>query len=309
MNRILLLLTVLVVCSCQTNEEKTIREYLFLGHPYDWNYPDRIDARLEKVDFSAFDELWLGGDVCSGLTQKQETFDYLDTVLNIDRKKLQWAWGNHDIRDGHPEYVSNFTGHNSFYTTTIEDICVLVLNTNLFFVYDGMPPQSNCIEKQKQQNFVANVLDTIKESSHLVVLHHNALFSSLVRDKEDKLINTFNFNSHHLRMTCDSSSYVTQWLLPKVEEVVKKGVEVVFVGGDFGMQAKQFEYQLKPGITLLGSGINNSIDTLTNGAPDYVTNYDKDQVLIFEHNTATKELTWQFVLLEEMLMRYPDKTH
>ena len=40
------------------------QRYLFLGHPYDWADTSQVDPRLERLDYSPYKEIWLGGDVC-----------------------------------------------------------------------------------------------------------------------------------------------------------------------------------------------------------------------------------------------------
>lgn len=289
---------VLFLISCQPVEVPTKR-YLFLGHPYSWLNPYKVDPRLEKLDYGVFDQVWLGGDVCAQTTEKISTLHYLDSLFDLDSEHLHWTIGNHDLRDGSEDQISQFTKRPSFYTTWIDGICLMVLNTNLFWFYDAPPPPVNCEEKAAQLEMVESVLDSIESATHLVVLHHHALLNDLKTDSTGAIIKTFNINPLSIRPTCDSTLELSPWLYPKLEKVQQKNVQVILIGGDFGMRAKEFAYQTPAGIWLLGSGINNSVPR--SQVPDYVTSLDPDKVLILEHQPESGKLEWSFVLLDSLL--------
>lgn len=282
---------------CSKENPEVTRTYLFLGHPYDWNDGYRLDPRLERIDYQKIDQVWLGGDVCSRTTERPETLVYLDSILDFSDEHIQWTLGNHDVMYGHPELITERTGKPSFYTTSLRGgITLMVLNTNLFWMNLSPPPQEGCAEKHTQLRMMLSVLDTITESSHLVILHHHSL---LKEKKPDSLQEAFNMDPGSVAVTCELEDQFTGMIYPKLVAAQKAGVEVVLIGGDLGMRVKEFAYQTPEGIWLLGSGINNSL--IRENAPEYVTNFEPDKILVLHHNPEKRSLTWEFVLLDEFV--------
>ncbi len=281
--------------ACQDDSEL---HYIFLGHPYDWHDGTRVDPRLERLDYSAFNQVWLGGDVCSRTTEQPQTLAYLDSLFNLDSPRTHWTLGNHDVMFGNTERISQATGRPLFYSAWVDDMVVLVLNTNLFWPYPGRPAQEYCEQKKTQMALIEQITDTISRASHLVILHHFALFTEL---KPEKDADAFNLNPEFLQATCDSASWVTPWLYPRLTSVQQRGIQVVLIGGDFGMRAKTYAYQTPEGIWLLGSGINNSVDRRY--APDYVTTFDPDKVLILHRKSKNRSLSWHFADLDSLAAR------
>lgn len=275
--------------SCEAPVEP--RRFLFLGHPYEWGTEDQIDPRLEAFDYSPYESIWLGGDVCARTAKDPATMDYLDSVFNLER--THWALGNHDWDYGEREHVLRRLPDPPYYTVWENGFCLTVLNTNLFWPYPSRPPRENCADKAAQWQMVQRVADTISAASHWVILHHHALFSDLMVDAEGDTLRDFNVNPVPFYTTCDSLSDLTATWYPELVQAQQRGVGVVCIGGDFGMRAKQFEYQTAEGIWLLGSGINNTVSR--EYAPDYVTDFDPDQVL--EVWYQEERLEWQFVPL------------
>ena len=281
--------------ACTPSEEP--RQYLFLGHPYDWADTSRVDPRLEKLDYSPYHQIWLGGDVCARTGKAPGNLEYLDSLF--DFRRTHWALGNHDYYGfGDPEAILQYLGRPAFYTTWVDGFCLLVLNTNLFFFYDADVPQEDCAEKAAQLDLIRQVTDTIREASHLVILHHHGLFNELKLDEKGAVIEAFNVNSRHIYATCDADSELGKVVYPRLAAVQQRGVQVVLIGGDVGMQAKAFEYQTPEGIWLLGSGINNSVSR--EHAPEYVQDFSPDQVLQLTYFPVARRLEWGFVFLGEV---------
>ena len=289
---------VLSFFSCQDTPEIE-KDYLFLGHPYDWQDWYKIDPRLEKLDYSQFDQVWLGGDVCAATTKKKGTIEYLDSIFDLGSNKLQWTLGNHDVKFENIDLITNKTHRNTFYTTSFDDLTLLVLNTNLFNFFNSKPAQEKCEEKIAQLAMIKSVTDTISASSHLVILHHASILNELKKDTLGQIPDIFNINYGNIQATCDSASYLTEWLYPKLKKVRKRGVKVMLIGGDLGMRAKEYSFMTPDSIVLLGSGINNSVNF--EEAPEYVINFEKDKVLILHRNVTRKTLEWEFVLLDSLV--------
>ena len=78
---------------CSTN-----CEYIYLGHINEKH--NAVDRRIEEADLSKYDQIWLGGDLCSETTREESTLDYVDSLFNLSSKNTHWSVGNHDVRNG-----------------------------------------------------------------------------------------------------------------------------------------------------------------------------------------------------------------
>jgi hypothetical protein len=279
---------------------ETERTYLFLGHPYDWRRPDRLDPRLELIDFQGFDGIWLGGDVCSQTTAQAATLTYLDSLINLKNPATFWAVGNHDLMYGHSDRIRAATGRPLFYTYWLEGVCVLVLNTQLMWHNPWKQPVEACEEREAQLTMIQQLCDSLQAASHLLVLHHHGLFNELKVNEKGDTMRLFNVNAIPVRTGCPPQEVnVTDRVYPWLVSVQNRGIQVICVGGDFGMNAKTFAHRTPAGIWLLGSGINNSLDK--DYVPDYVTNLQPDSVLIFTHQPHSRMLNWSFVRLRDLV--------
>ena len=292
------LLPIVFLLSC-SNSAEIERKFIFLGHTYEWGDSTRIDKRLEQLDFSNYDQIWLGGDISSHTTLKKSTVTYIDSIFDLDSEQTHWALGNHDVMHGNIQYITDRTKRNTFYSSYFERICLLVLNTNLFHIYPGMPPQEDCAEKEAQLNLIQSVCDSISEANHLIILHHLALLNELRKDADGQANQAFNMNAQYIRASCDSTSDFTATVYPWLTKVQDRGIQVTLIGGDLGMQAKQYEFTTKEGIKILGSGINNSVNPKY--APEYVKNFDPDRILIVRYFPESGKLDWDFQLLNDLL--------
>lgn len=286
-------------CKQQSLVEKP-DTYFFAGHIYDWNFRNKIDPRIVDLNLEKYDQVWLGGDLCGHTSEFPENLKYVDSILNVSHSNVHWALGNHDLLHGHLDWIASTTRRKSYYTKQINDICLLVLNTNLFFVYPDDPPQENCDLKEAQIALVNQVLDTISASSHLIILHHFGMFNELQLDDKQKPLRAFNINPDTIKVSCDPNLFLTDWLYPKLVEVQNRGIQVLTLGGDLGMAAKKLEYTSSEGIIMLGAGLNGSLDLSSGNPPEYVTNFDPDNVIIFKHYPQSRKLDWEFVLLDSL---------
>ncbi|MCP3928423.1 MAG: hypothetical protein GY705_04910 [Bacteroidetes bacterium] len=284
-------------CNPPANPNK---KYLFIGHAYQWGAKGkRIDFRVEKLDFSSYDQVWLGGDVCGQTTQEASTLNYLDSLFDLDSERFHWALGNHDVMDENLHFITDRTKRPTFYTTSFDGICLLVLNTNLYFPPTYIPDPAMCEEMEQQIELIKTVTDTIHHSSHLIVLHHYGLLGNLILDEQEKIFKPFNVNITDWTVGCQDSTTFEKTIYPLLIKVQSRGVQVTMIAGDVGQRKKKFDYQLKNGIRLLGSGINNSVKR--ENAPDYVRNFDPDHLLILTHDTREQKLNWEFRELNEMV--------
>ena len=85
-------------------------KYIFIGHCYQPNTAgDKVDYRLENFDFTDYEGIWLGGDVCSEALINYGTVQYIDSIFDLGNPETHWAMGNHDARNGNWEYISDFS--------------------------------------------------------------------------------------------------------------------------------------------------------------------------------------------------------
>ena len=287
----LVLFFISVLVACNTPEEPL--QIVFLGHPYDWQSEgQRIDPRLEKMPFDTFDQIWLGGDVCGRLTQKDETLLYLDSLFSFKNGNVHWAWGNHDLVYGRQDYLEKITGKPGFYFTRKGSLGIMVLNTNLFYFPGGNIPPERCIAKDQQLEMIQSVTDTVTGLSHLIVLHHHCLLSDTLSGFTIHPDSIFNEAHPEYWVSCKEKGTFTHIFYPHFKKMQKSGVEVVFIGGDVGMHAKEFAYKNPDGIWFLGSGINNTVDKRY--LPKYVWTTAPDKILLLTYHPDSKVLDWTF---------------
>ncbi len=280
----------------KTAVEKT---YLFLSHTYDWGAKDnnKVDVRLERMDFSPYDQLWLGGDLCARASERTATLEYLDRLFNISGPNTHWSLGNHDITRGIPGEIERICQRPSYYTRSFDGICLLVLNTT--FNHPQLETPDQCEDLNRQFELLRSITDTISQSSHLIILHHHCLLTNELADGQLDMDTIFHYYRPKLDFSCQPKGSFQELAYPLLVNVQKRGVDVLLIAGDIGQRQKIFDFQTKEGIQFLGAGINNSLDAKY--APAWVTNFDPDSLIIFHHFPETKTLNWEYVLLNDLV--------
>lgn len=280
----------------ESSEKDDQQTYLFLGHTYDWLYEDRIDPRLEVIDYSQFSGVWLGGDICARTTKSEHTLAYLDSIFDLRSVNTLWTWGNHDLLEGDATLLEEATGRPGYYTHYDNGLLVVVLNTNLFWHHPWAPPAEQCAEKAAHYAWLNAVLDTVAVASHVVLLHHHGLLNELKVRGGDTLA-LGNVDAIPVRPLCDSVRSFTTELYPKLVVLQEAGREVILISGDVGMKSKGYHFTTPEGILLLGSGINNSLDM--NYPPEYVTNFNPDSLLQLQYQPSQRTFSWSFISLSD----------
>ncbi len=282
----------LYFCACKNEEiilpvieQKT--DYLFLGHTY--FKENRVDPRLETLDYSIYKGIWLGGDMCSETTRERATLEYLDDLFDLSNENTHWATGNHDVRNGNIDWIREFTGRDLYYAHTKNGITIAVLDTNMGLV-EGRG--ASCEDRIAQTHFFETLLDTIQFSSHLVVLGHWAIWGATAEGM--RCYQSANACAPYFEFLCDDpSSKFPALMYEKMVAVEQRGVEVFFVTGDGGIYTKQYHFQTEEGVDFLISGLYSTLDR--NNPPTTVqVNLNPDSVLIFNHLVAERKLDWKF---------------
>ena len=260
----------------QIHKNETLK-YIFMGHTYQLGGGGiRVDERIEQLDLSVYEGIWLGGDICSEATLEYSTIEYLDSLFNLSNPNTYWTFGNHDIRNGNLEWIHEFSGKETFYTHYQNGFTSIILNTNLV--------PSQCEQLNDQYYMIENVCDTIQQSSHLILLTHHGIWRG-VPDlpppgwyAHSDLI-YWNSNCFSVNSTFVNSIY------PMLLEVENRGIEVICIIGDMGATQKKIDLQSVDSISFLGCGLNDS---------------PEDNVLIMEYETETRNLNYHFHNLDSL---------
>ncbi|MCB0704018.1 MAG: hypothetical protein KDC34_01855 [Saprospiraceae bacterium] len=262
-----LLLLLFALCAC--HKEARVVRYAAIAHTRlcDGTPPDTPDPRLQTLDLPDFDMRWMVGDMACNSSNKSQTLFFLDSLFDLANTNTLWAIGNHD--DDDTELLGEVTERPTFYTYTRNGIVFLVLDTQL----------DQCRIEGKQLEMFHSVTDTIRESTHLVILHHKLIWLPEHPDLESKISKLSNADICEAPYCLFKNNFY-QDLYPVLEKLSKKGVEVICLAGDIGVRAKTFEWDFNPNFHLLATGWSKISED--------------DQFLIFEHNLDTDELVWHF---------------
>jgi len=267
---------ILCLLSCDKYEEKPIpiiNNYLHISHTrsIETKY---LDSIVQLADYSNYDMIWLGGDM-THLTSENDTFMlHVDSVFDVGNNNTLWSLGNHDHTN--LSNIEKYTHRPTYYTTHKNGITIIVLDTQENF----------CVIKDSQKEFLDSVLDTIDKSSHLVILHHKLIWlvdgSSL--EKEIENISNGELGDCHY---CLNPNNFHEDIYPKLVEIQNNNIDVICIGGDIGSKVKEYEHITTEGIQFLASGIYSG--------------HSDNKVLNFYHDTENRELTWEYILLQDLI--------
>jgi len=280
-----------LLLSCESEAPNPIdkKGILFLGHTYRWHTAsDKVDERIERLDLRGYEQLWLGGDMCSETTQKKATLDYLDRLFDLGSPATLWALGNHDYRNGNHDWIREKTGRELHYVQSFPGMKVMVMNTSYHVTEE-------CTQKEAQMEMIRNTCRTVSGVSHLVLISHMLTWTDVDPDMDAK--NVANSDKAWLPLSCAGGSQFQRSIYPLLLEVQERGIQVMVIAGDVGQKDKFYEYQTKEGVWFLASGINNSFEQdLEKRAL-----LPKDRLLYLEYDHSTRLLTWEFPVLDELL--------
>lgn len=246
--------------------------YLHISHTRT-NANPFMDNMVERVDYSEFDMLWLGGDLAYLTSNDDLTMSRVDSIFDIGNPNTLWSLGNHDYSD--LSRIQAYTSRPASYTYHDHGITFIVLDTQ-----DSL---SNIVGGQKA--LFDSVVDTLQTSSHLVVLHHKLIWMYGDVELEPQISLVSNGGLGDCFYCINPNNFYTA-IYPKLTEVKQRGIEVLFIGGDIGFHAKEFEYTTPHGIHFLASGI---------AAGD-----EDNKALLFSHDLTNRQLTWQYKLISDL---------
>ncbi|WP_297088493.1 hypothetical protein [uncultured Draconibacterium sp.] len=268
-----------------TSAQKDTLSYLFMGHTYQYHTPgDKVDSRIEKMDLGTYDGIWLGGDVCSESLMSYSTLAYIDSIFDLKKQTTMWALGNHDTRNGNWVWLEEITGKKTYYTTHYKGITYIVLNTNLT-PYD-------CEQLNDQYKIIVDVCDSIKNSSHLVLLMHHGIWAGVPGLPPPSTYAQSNLVYYNFNCYSEGSTFVNE-IYPRLVEVKNRGIEVLCILGDMG--AKKIDIESDDGIHFLGTGLSRSYYT----DPEERKKAAPDWAIVFKHVPTNSWLEWEFVDFDE----------
>lgn len=257
-------------------------EYIFLGHiKSKRNGLDKVDSRVEAIDFSKYDRIWLGGDVTDESNLFYENLEYIDSLFDVSNPSNHWAFGNHDLRNYNDEWLYDITQKRTFYTHHENGITTIVLNLSL--------PSSECEKLNEQFNLIKSVCDTITNSSHLILMSHHCVWNGVPGLPEPWKYAQSNLISWIANCQDKPGNFVST-IYPLLVNVKNRGIEVINVLGDSGVGNKGTSMLSTDSIHFIASGIE----------PKTQIEHGPDSLLIFKHYVRERRMTWGFHLLDSL---------
>ena len=259
--------------------QEPVARYIFIGHCYQpYTAGDKVDYRLEELDFSGFNGVWLGGDVCSEAMLNYSTVQYIDSLFDLGNPDTHWSLGNHDARNGNWEWYEEFTGQKTYYASSNYGITRIVMNSNIV--------PTNCEMLDDQYDIISEVCDTISKSTHLILLMHHGLWRDI-----PGLPNPGTYAQSDLvywNANCDSvNTQFADVIYPKLLEVKQRGIDVSCILGDMGSTYKKFDMFSIDSVRFMGCGLYH--------------NEPEDNVLFIEQEIDNGPLLFRFHNLDSLL--------
>ena len=247
--------------------------YLYISHTRKKHNPSMDDV-AETINYKQFDMLWLGGDMADLTSKDDETMSHIDFFFDFDNPNTLWALGNHDYTD--LSMIRSYTHREPYYAYYKNGISFIVLDTQ-----DSL---SSIVGEQKR--LFESVIDTLKESTHLVIIHHKLIwmYGNPVLEPQISSVSNGEFGEDCFHCINPNNFYTE--IYPQLIEVKKEGIEVICIAGDIGIKSKKFEYTTPENIHLLASGLKYGSE--------------ENMALLFHHNVKEKKLTWEFKLLKDL---------
>jgi hypothetical protein len=261
-----------------------------MGHPREDNNlpgPDQLVQRMvERVDYSQYGILMLGGDHTWSGTGSRDTVAYLDAVFDLGSTNTLAALGNHDT--SHKSYFTDVTGRPTYYTFSTNSITFAVLDTS----------NSPDITGDELQMLEDTVNSSLSNSTHFILIHHHFIwmadYNPLSHLIGDVRIGASSRNLSGLNFHSD--------VYPLLLQARSNGVEVICLAGDrtgyevSGSKYGEFyiEHTTSNGVHFLAAGLMEEL-------PENLRT-----VIELTHDTDTGDLTWEFRHLSD-LPRIPDE--
>ena len=270
-SRIAIVFWVVLASSVAANTKR----YLFLGHPRDAQGEiELVQREVERIDFSSYDLLLLGGDYTFQSTSSRESMNYLDAIFDLSAPTTLAAIGNHE--GPNLSYFTDVTMRPRFYSYESDGITFVVLNTT--------DDRHNILGEELQM--LEDVVDNIS-GTHLILLHHHFIwmadYAPLAYLHGHPFIGTS--SSRLAGLNFYDSVY------PLLLEAQSKGVDVMCLAGDrTGTRSWKFfiDHTTDDGVQYIGTGMQERM------LPSL------RYTVVLEHDIDEGILNYEFVPLSEL---------
>ncbi|MGJ8696286.1 MAG: lamin tail domain-containing protein [Verrucomicrobiaceae bacterium] len=262
----------LVAAACHAD---TTHQYLFMGHPRDDEPGEIVQQLVERIDYSAYNLLLLGGDYTWRGTGTRATVDYLEEIFTLSSPNTLTAFGNHDTHN--KSYLTDKTGRSAFYAHTENNIAFVVLDTTA---------NSQNITGT-QLTFLEDAIDSLTTETHLVLVHHHLIWLSdyapLAHLQGSPKIGA---SSNNL-----SGKNFHSTVYPYLVQAQNNGIDVICLAGDrTGTDTEEFfiDHTTTDGVRFIGAGLKEEL------TPTLRT------VVVLEHDLPNGTLTPVFQHLSDL---------
>jgi len=259
------------------------QQYLFIGHPRSDTPGEIVQREVERIAYSAFDLLLLGGDYTLNGTGTRQTVSYLDAIFDFSSPATLAALGNHDTAN--KSYLTEVTGRPRSYAQVSNGITFVVLDTT--------DDSRNILGAELQM--LAAAVAAMPANSHLVIIHHHIIWLT------DNAINCEHYGDNDFIAASSSTLSGLNFysaVYPLLLQARAKGGEVICLAGDrTGSRTEEYyiDHTTVDGVRFIAAGLQ---DTLT---PMLRT------VVVLDHDMEAGTLTCHFKHLTD-LPKIPDES-
>ena len=250
--------------------------YLFIGHPRSDLPGEIVQREVERIDYSAFDLVLLGGDYTLNGTGSRQTVAYLDAIFDFASPSTLAALGNHDTAN--KSYFTDATGRPRFYARTVNGITFVILDTT--------DDSQNILGAELQM--LTETVAALPADSQLVIVHHHILWLT------DNAINCEHYGDNTFIAASSSSLSGRNFysaVYPLLVQARAKGCGVLCLAGDrTGSSTAEYyiDHTTAEGVRFIAAGLQ---DTLT---PSLRT------VVVLEHDPEASTLACRFTHLTDL---------
>ncbi len=249
--------------------QKDTALYIFIGHPRsdDRDYQHVLET-VEKIDYSKYELILLGGDLTWNTSREWSTLQYCDSIFNLGDENTHLAIGNHDLDN--VSDLLEFTGKPRFYAFSHNNIAFIVIDTEI-----STPDITD-----EQLELIRNVADTIETSDYLVLIQHRILWMVGV-DELSHLMDSVAASTRNL-----SSTNFYNEVYPNLLKARNNGVQVLCLAGD--RTDINIVYSPEDSIQFVASGMVGTFADENNYA------------VLLTHNLDSGKLDFDFISLSEI---------
>jgi len=258
----------LFLLSCKQDVEVRNYSYLAIGHARtSIDTPFETDEDIAEIDFEKFDMNWFLGDMIHN-TVLDSSNRFFESQIPINDPNSIFVLGNHEY-DNRSIFESDNDGkyYNAYYKN---QLTILKLDTQV----DAGQITGD------QLDMITAVADSIESSQYLIVLLHKLLFMDGIAELEPLIEEVSNGPAGDCPFCLPVNNF-NSTVLPILETVAAKGIDVIVVAGDIGNKTTRFEFFPAEGVSYLATGID-------------FTSASKP-VLQFNYAFEDSSLTWEYV--------------